>query len=197
MSLIKELLGLEDNLDEVAHEQLGEMIAGLRSLNSDMNHLVIVLDTIRRKKQNGTPISESIRENFLETLKHVKKELVIELELEEKVRKEERTVERREATKPTQTKIIRRIWITSRSKSRPFKIGSVVSCDMKISELNIIHVEMYGVSPNSIAISPRDDVVIERNGVSEHVTKPIQVMDREFILHLFVHKHEVAEIVVQ
>jgi len=96
MPWLKELFGLDENLDAVAHERLGELSIELQNLIRNFRLLVESLKHIENIKEAGKIPSPAEREYFFRILNAVKIELNRALGLELEVEESEETELKRE-----------------------------------------------------------------------------------------------------
>jgi|TARA_Y100000031_G_C8200049_1_gene375765 hypothetical protein len=96
MPWLKELFGLDKNLDTIAHEKLGELSIELQNLIKHFRNLVESLKFIEGIKKAGKIPDPAEREYFFRILNVVKIELNRALELELEVEESEETELERE-----------------------------------------------------------------------------------------------------
>ena len=192
MGILREILGLEKDLDDVAHDKLEQMIVEFKRLNDNMNHLRIVLENIRRRKKDGKEIDPSVRENFFATLSAVKSELIHEFKLEEEVKREEKYEQRGEKRKPRGFNI-QRITIETRRQHEEYSIGSV-NCTLPIPGLANKQVGLW--RGNNKIQNIWGIVVASHQGLTqvwtpskglEQVYGTAVVYDKYFNLHIYWH----------
>ena len=96
MTWLKEIFGLEQNLDAVAHTRLAELILDLEKLNKNFQLLKESLKRIEDIKKAGRNPNPSERKEFFTILSKVKTEIYRALELEQEIDKSEETQLQRE-----------------------------------------------------------------------------------------------------
>jgi hypothetical protein len=152
MSILNDIFGLHRDLDAVALDKVELMSLKLKSLYDNLNHLKIILGMIEKAKREGVPVKETIRQNLLDTLNAVKKELEVELRLEEQARRVERQ-ERKVEESPRKYYEISRKLILKRRHDNEYTIGSSTRGDLTIPGLAQKQVGLWGVKGGGISIA--------------------------------------------
>lgn len=132
MTWLKEIFGLEENLDAVAHTKLNELGMLLGRLNSNLSHLKVLLKKIEKNKKEGEIPKVAIRENFMSTLGAIESETFHALKLEQKVEAtEKKVVYEEKGNKNNEEKIIKIPMSAIKQKGRRgYTIGSSDDCDL-------------------------------------------------------------------
>ena len=185
MSIISEIFRLHRDFDAVALDEVEQMSLRLKSLYDNLNHLKILLGMIEKAKRNGTLIKEAIRENLFQTLNAVKKELVIEMKLEEEVQRVEKAEEIKEE-KEAGYYVIRISQIEGRNSENQFLIGSSPECNQRIPGLAHKQVGLWWDNKGNIVIASygRRAQIMTPSKPLEQIYGTKVTYDKNFDLHL-------------